>query len=147
MLSQYQSGAQTRRVAALNEAEQKMDEAIKSVQEAQAMYENAMSLDSADLDPKVNFELALRREQELEIQVEAEANQYIPFSLDEVSLDFCVIGPSASSAGGGWWTVAQARVSSFQPHGDNTAQSPASPDEGKEQRRGCGSSRIAMRLG
>ncbi len=38
-------------------------------------------------------------EQELEIQVEAEANQYIPFSLDEVSLDFCVIGPSASSAG------------------------------------------------
>ena len=38
-------------------------------------------------------------EQELEIQVESEANQYIPFSLDEVSLDFCVIGQSASSAG------------------------------------------------
>ncbi|REN20433.1 pilus assembly protein PilM, partial [Mycobacterium tuberculosis] len=38
-------------------------------------------------------------EQELEIQVESEANQYIPFSLDEVSLDFCVTGPSASSAG------------------------------------------------
>ena len=38
-------------------------------------------------------------EQELEVQVESEANQYIPFSLDEVSLDFCVIGPSASSAG------------------------------------------------
>ncbi len=38
-------------------------------------------------------------EQELEIQVEAEANQYIPFSLDEVSLDFCVVGPSASSVG------------------------------------------------
>ena len=36
---------------------------------------------------------------ELEIQVEAEANQYIPFSLDEVSLDFCVVGPSASSIG------------------------------------------------
>jgi len=33
------------------------------------------------------------------LQVEAEANQYIPFSLDEVSLDFCVIGPSASSVG------------------------------------------------
>ena len=32
-------------------------------------------------------------EQELEVQVESEANQYIPFSLDEVSLDFCVIGP------------------------------------------------------
>ena len=38
-------------------------------------------------------------EQELEIQVESEANQYIPFSLDEVSLDFCVIGPSTTSAG------------------------------------------------
>ncbi|MDP3137241.1 MAG: pilus assembly protein PilM [Burkholderiaceae bacterium] len=38
-------------------------------------------------------------EQELEIQVESEANQYIPFSLDEVSLDFCVVGPSPTSAG------------------------------------------------
>jgi type IV pilus assembly protein PilM len=38
-------------------------------------------------------------EQELEVQVETEANQYIPFSLDEVSLDFCVIGPSTTSAG------------------------------------------------
>jgi type IV pilus assembly protein PilM len=36
---------------------------------------------------------------ELELQVEGEANQYIPFSLDEVSLDFCVVGPSATSAG------------------------------------------------
>lgn len=36
---------------------------------------------------------------ELEAQVESEANQYIPFSLDEVSLDFCVIGPSANSVG------------------------------------------------
>ena len=38
-------------------------------------------------------------DKELEAQVESEANQYIPFSLDEVSLDFCVIGPSASSLG------------------------------------------------
>ena len=38
-------------------------------------------------------------DQELELQVEAEANQYIPFPLDEVSLDFCVMGPSANSAG------------------------------------------------
>lgn len=36
---------------------------------------------------------------ELEQQVEAEANQYIPFPLDEVSLDFCVVGPSVSSVG------------------------------------------------
>ena len=33
------------------------------------------------------------------MQVESEANQYIPFSLDEVSLDFCVVGPSPTSAG------------------------------------------------
>lgn len=38
-------------------------------------------------------------EQELEVQVESEANQYIPFSLDEVSLDFCVMGPTANSSG------------------------------------------------
>jgi type IV pilus assembly protein PilM len=36
---------------------------------------------------------------ELEVQVESEANQYIPFSLDEVSLDFCVVGPNAGSPG------------------------------------------------
>ena len=39
------------------------------------------------------------REDELELQVESEANQYIPFALDEVSLDFCVVGPSPTSAG------------------------------------------------
>jgi len=38
-------------------------------------------------------------DQELEMQVETEANQYIPFPLDEVSLDFCIVGPSAASAG------------------------------------------------
>ena len=36
---------------------------------------------------------------ELELQVQTEANQYIPFPLEEVSLDFCVIGPSVSSVG------------------------------------------------
>ena len=36
---------------------------------------------------------------ELELQVQTEANQYIPFPLEEVSLDFCVIGPSVASVG------------------------------------------------
>ncbi len=36
-------------------------------------------------------------EDQLEVQVESEASQYIPFALDEVSLDFDVIGPAASS--------------------------------------------------
>lgn len=34
------------------------------------------------------------REDELEVQVETEANQYIPFSIDDVNLDYQVIGPS-----------------------------------------------------
>ena len=38
-------------------------------------------------------------DQELELQVEAEANQYIPFPLDEVSLDFCIVGPGSNSGG------------------------------------------------
>jgi type IV pilus assembly protein PilM len=36
-------------------------------------------------------------EEELEVQVESEANQYIPFALDEVSLDFQVLGPVLNS--------------------------------------------------
>lgn len=36
-------------------------------------------------------------EQALEVQVESEASQYIPFAMDDVSLDFCVIGPAANS--------------------------------------------------
>lgn len=35
---------------------------------------------------------------ELEILVQGEAEQYIPFSLDEVNLDFCVLGPCSTSA-------------------------------------------------
>lgn len=34
------------------------------------------------------------REEDLEYQVESEANQYIPFAIDEVNLDFQVIGPA-----------------------------------------------------
>ena len=40
---------------------------------------------------------ATLRESELEIQVESEANQYIPFALEEVNLDFQVVGPSPTS--------------------------------------------------
>jgi len=37
------------------------------------------------------------REDELEVQVEGEANQYIPFALEEVNLDFQILGPAPSS--------------------------------------------------
>ena len=53
---------------------------------------------SAVITKRINLPAGLRDE-ELELQVETEANQYIPFSLDEVSLDFCVIGPSPTSGG------------------------------------------------
>lgn len=51
---------------------------------------------------------------ELEMQVEAEANQYIPFPLDEVSLDFCVVGPSVASAGDVDVLIAAARREKVQ---------------------------------
>ena len=53
---------------------------------------------SAVITKRINLPAGLRDE-DLELQVESEANQYIPFSLDEVSLDFCVIGPSPTSSG------------------------------------------------
>lgn len=34
------------------------------------------------------------REEDLEVQVETEANQYIPFSIDDVNLDYQVLGPA-----------------------------------------------------
>src|SRR6266850_5908964 len=40
---------------------------------------------------------AALREAELEVQVESEANQYIPFALEEVNLDFQVVGPAPSN--------------------------------------------------
>lgn len=38
-----------------------------------------------------------QRDDELQLMVETEANQYIPFALDEVSLDFQVLGPAPGS--------------------------------------------------
>ena len=38
-----------------------------------------------------------QREEELELTVEAEANQYIPFALDEVNLDFQTLGPAPNN--------------------------------------------------
>lgn len=37
------------------------------------------------------------REEDMEAQVEAEANQYIPFSLDEVNIDFQILGPAINN--------------------------------------------------
>jgi len=51
---------------------------------------------SAVITKKITLPANLR-EQDMEIQVESEANQYIPFALEEVNLDFQVIGPAPGS--------------------------------------------------
>jgi len=56
----------------------------------------AMALPASAVITKKIIVPAGLREQELELQVESEANQYIPFSLDEVNLDFQLIGPAPS---------------------------------------------------
>ena len=57
----------------------------------------ALALPSAAVITKKIVVPAGQLENELELQVETEANQYIPFALDEVNLDFQVIGPAPNS--------------------------------------------------
>jgi type IV pilus assembly protein PilM len=57
----------------------------------------AMALPTAAVITKKITLPASLREQEMEVQVESEANQYIPFALEEVNLDFQVIGPAPSN--------------------------------------------------
>ena len=54
----------------------------------------AMALPGAAVITKKIVVPAGLREEELEIQVESEANQYIPFAIDEVNLDYQVVGPA-----------------------------------------------------
>ena len=57
----------------------------------------ALALPNAAVISKRIFVPAGQTEEELEVQVETEANQYIPFSLDEVNLDFQVLGPAPNN--------------------------------------------------
>ncbi len=57
----------------------------------------AIALPASHVITKKIIVAAGQREEELELQVESEANQYIPFALDEVNLDFQVVGPAPSS--------------------------------------------------
>ena len=59
----------------------------------------AMAVPSGAVITKKIIVQAGLREQELEIQVETEANQYIPFALEEVNLDFQVVGPAPTGPG------------------------------------------------
>jgi type IV pilus assembly protein PilM len=57
----------------------------------------AMAVPSGAVISKKIIVPATLREEELEVQVESEANQYIPFALEEVNLDFQILGPSATN--------------------------------------------------
>jgi type IV pilus assembly protein PilM len=57
----------------------------------------ALALPNAAVISKRILVPAGQTEEELEMQVETEANQYIPFSLDEVNLDFQVLGPAPNN--------------------------------------------------
>lgn len=57
----------------------------------------AIALPASHVITKKIIVAAGQREEELELLVESEANQYIPFPLEEVNLDFQVIGPAPSS--------------------------------------------------
>ena len=57
----------------------------------------ALALPSAAVITKKVMMSANLRETDMEAQVEAEANQYIPFPLEEVNIDFQVIGPVANN--------------------------------------------------
>ena len=54
----------------------------------------ALALPAASVITKKIIVPAGLNDNELELQVESEANQYIPFALDEVNLDFQVLGPA-----------------------------------------------------
>jgi type IV pilus assembly protein PilM len=57
----------------------------------------ALALPAAAVITKKVLLSSSLREEDMELQVQSEANQYIPFSLDEVNLDFHVIGPASGS--------------------------------------------------
>lgn len=81
----------------------KMDEVVEAMKRAWANMGTrakhvALALPAAAVITKKIVLAANLSETDMEIQVEAEANQAIPFALDEVNLDFQILGPSANSA-------------------------------------------------
>src|SRR2546423_2729263 len=57
----------------------------------------AMAVPTGAVISKKIVVAASLREEELEVQVESEANQYIPFALEGVNLDFQSLGPAANN--------------------------------------------------
>ncbi|MCE2858268.1 MAG: pilus assembly protein PilM [Oxalobacteraceae bacterium] len=59
----------------------------------------AMALPSGAVIKKILTLPASMYDEEMEMQVETEASQTLPFSLDEISLDFVTVGPSTTHEG------------------------------------------------
>ena len=57
----------------------------------------AIALPASHVITKKIIVAAGQREEDLEVLVESEASQYIPFALEEVNLDFQVVGPAPSA--------------------------------------------------
>lgn len=78
---------------------ERVAEAIKNAWKLLGSREKhvALALPSSAVISKKVMMAADLREDDMEMQVEAEANQYIPFSLDEVNIDFQVIGPAPNN--------------------------------------------------
>jgi len=77
--------------------EQVSDAIRKLLKKSNSSTKNvALAMPAAAVITKKILLSAALSDQALEVQVESEASQYIPFSMDEVSLDFCVIGPATN---------------------------------------------------
>ena len=82
-----------------------LDQVVDAIQRAWKLLGTrekrlALALPAAAVISKKVIMQAGLREEDMELQVEAEANQYIPFSLDEVNIDFQVLGPAPSNPEG-----------------------------------------------
>jgi type IV pilus assembly protein PilM len=74
---------------ALKRAHKRLGSSIKNL---------ALALPNAAVISKKILVPAGQTEDDLAMQVETEANQYIPFAIEEVNLDFHVLGPAPNSA-------------------------------------------------
>lgn len=62
-------------IAEQQQAGQKLEDATKAAGEALGMYQNAMALDPTDRDPKINYEIAALKKQQMEQQLRQQQEQ------------------------------------------------------------------------
>ena len=88
----------------------------------------ALALPAAMVITKKIIVPAAQKDEDLELTVEAEANQYIPFALDEVNLDFQIIGPAPNNADEVEVLIAASRKEKVE---DRVARPPRPPASGR----------------